>query len=163
MFALCTKHKLSHACVDFGCWSSLNLASLQTLVHSDWRSSVSQTYQAARTVTQCTASLYVQNHMHTRCKSKKPRSQKYFLKKMSLSSLCLFHFWVFICEGSAGCMTATCAAYAACENRPVPNRKFLLWNSIAVIRGRRLQTLGSGDFTHQPWFAHLALAGWNPL
>lgn len=49
MFALCTKHKLSRACVDFGCWCSLCLASLQKLGSCDWRSSVSQTYQAAGT------------------------------------------------------------------------------------------------------------------
>lgn len=84
--------------------------------------------------------------------------------------LCLLNSWVFICEGSPGSMTATCAAYAACANRPMPNRKFLLWNSMTLIQGS-LQTAWSdpksrraqGDFTRQPWFAHLALTGWYPL
>lgn len=54
----------------------------------------------------------------------------------------LLHFWLFIYEGQPGCVTATCAAYAACTNTLVPNRKFLRWNSIAVIQGS-LQTAWS--------------------
>jgi len=52
-----------------------------------------------------------------------------FFKRFPLSSLGLLHLWVFICEGNPGWVTATCAAYAACTNRPVPNRKFFLWCS----------------------------------
>lgn len=76
----------------------------------------------------------------------------------------LLNFWVFIWEGSPGCMTTTCAAYAACTNRPMPNRKFLLWNSIAVIRGS-LQTAWSdlNSSRAATWFAHLVLTGWYRL
>lgn len=42
MFALCTKHKLCHACVDFGCWSSLSPASLKIL--RAWLTVVSVSY-----------------------------------------------------------------------------------------------------------------------
>lgn len=145
MFVLCTKHKLCHACVYSGCWSSLSLAALKILKHViDW-CSVSHTYQAAGTVIQWKASfLYGLNILYCRilCPSAHvvKEKAKIYSKKIPLRML---NSWVFsFCEGGPGCVTATCSAYAACTNRPMPNRKFLVWNSIAVIQGS-LQTAWS--------------------
>lgn len=173
MFALRTKHKLCHACVDFGCWSSLSPASLKIL---RTRLTVVSVSYISGTVIQCKASfLYGLNWffflLHSYISNftchKKGWKAQIAGKRIPL---CLLNSRVFICEGSPGSMTATCAAYAACANRPMPNRKFLLWNSMTLIQGS-LQTAWSdpksrraqGDFTRQPWFAHLALTGWYPL
>ena len=104
-------------------------------------------------------------HMQTSCKSKSPDPA--FLKKMSLSSLRLLHFWVFTCEVQSWLcdsnMCSTCCMYKQTGARseilaltfyrcdPGKSAHSVIWPT---------EPLGSGDFTHQPWFSHLALVGY---
>lgn len=125
MFALCIKHKSRHACADSACWSSLSVVSLRDC---GW--------QCLKYFSQvCKVSFIFWKKFKSYCRGKR--------RKVHLSFFfSLLHFWLFIYEGQPGCVTATCAAYAACTNTLVPNRKFLRWNSIAVIQGS-LQTAWS--------------------
>lgn len=75
-----------------------------------------------------TAELYFQLYMYIYCRSPDPQWENSFVFFVPVTRLGV-HLW------RQSWLTATCAAYATCTNRLVPNWKFLFWNSIAVIRG----------------------------